>query len=676
MVQMIKVSDEFKEALNNDERNFDGSCTITLSDGTAVPVSDSDIWDGGFKFDDATSNNSTFDIGSAIVQKFTLILNNCYGDFTEYDFTGAEISDVNVSLELPSGKTETISKGVFTVSETSYDGDLITLECLDNMHKFDVGYSKSNLVYPATLLQIVQDACSCCNVVLATDSLQFEYHSYVISTRAVDESITFRDVLTWVGQISGHFWKCNAKGQLSAGWYDMGGLEKGENVHTFGLNTVTDLTADMDDVVITGVKVITENADLNQITVQSGSDGYVLAIDSNKFITADNASEIASMIGGRVVGLRFRPLSASLLPDPTVEAGDGAVVYDSETLSYKTFITNVEFSLDDDMQVSNDAESALRHSSERFSEAAKVYQSLKSHIQKNKSEWEKAYDELKKAMEGKNGLYPVMQTQSDGSTIINFCDTPTLEEATVVVRLSAGGWGMSTDGGKTWNVGALVNGTTITKILNAIGINANWINTGALTVIDEDGNTIFQVDVDKKTARFSGDIRIGSSNNKFGAIKVYDENGNMRTAIDRYGIWHIGDDRKAPYHYRTESCTVTINKADFLGGGTNVCYARAEFLMKGNLSDEFIDYWSQWGAVGVQATASIREIGSPGTPSSSGIYSLGTLGLGSISFGYDDAHDLIFKLRVECSYIMYGFNNISPRYVAPNHIKLDIHLVY
>lgn len=102
-----------------------------------------------------------------------------YDDFTEYDFTGAEISNIKVLLSL-SGKTEAVSKGVFTVNDTSYDGDIITLECLDNMHKFDVNYSKSNLTYPATLLQIVQDACRCCGMTLATDSLQFEYYNYVI----------------------------------------------------------------------------------------------------------------------------------------------------------------------------------------------------------------------------------------------------------------------------------------------------------------------------------------------------------------------------------------------------------------------------------------------------------------------------------------------------------------
>lgn len=506
---MVNVSDTFKAALEDDNRNFSGSCTITLTSDESIPIDNSQLWDNGFVIDDATSNTGGFDVGSAIAQKFTLRLNNMYDDFSDYDFTGAEISDVKVSLLLESGKTESVPKGIYTVNETSYDGDIITLECLDNMHKFDVGYSISNLAYPATLFQIVQDACGCCDVVLATDSLQFEHYDYVISEKPDDSTITFRDILTWVGQISGHFWKCNSKGQLTAGWYNMTDLSAGANIHTLQTNTVTDVSADMDDVVITCVRVITEDENSNQVTYQSGSDGYTIVIDSNKLVANDNAADIASMVGERIVGLRFRPMTVSTLQDPTIEAGDGAIVYDRKLKSYKTFFTNVVFSIDADNQMSNDAESALRNSAERFSEATKIYRDLIKRVNRNKTEWEKAYDELKKGMEGKNGLFPVMQKQEDGSTVLNFCDTPTLDKATVVVRLSANGWGMSTDGGKTWNVGALVDGTTITKILNAIGINADWINVGTLSgkyidarglvVLDSEGkNTTFKVTEDGK----------------------------------------------------------------------------------------------------------------------------------------------------------------------------------
>ena len=492
---MINVSAAFKAALENDNRNFLGSCTITLASGKSIPIDDSQLWDNGFVIDDSTSSTGGFDIGSAIVQKFTLRLNNMYDDFTEYDFTGAEISNVEVSLSL-SGKTEAVSKGVFTVNDTSYDGDIITLECLDNMHKFDVNYSKSNLTYPATLLQIVQDACRCCGVTLATDSLQFEYYNYVIQKKPDDNTMTFRDVLTWVGQISGHFWKCNKSGQVSAGWYNMSDLSAGRNIHTLQTNVVTDVNVDMDDVVITCVRIVTEDENSNQVTFQSGSDGYAVVIDSNKFINKDNAAEIASMIGGRVVGLRFRPMTVSSLQDPTIEAGDGAIVYDRKLKSYKTFFTNVVFSIDADNQMSNDAESALRNSAERFSEASKIYQDLKKHLNKNKTEWEKAMEELEKAMKEQVGLYPVIKTLDDGSKVYYMCDHQTLEESQVVFELNGKGWAVSTDGGNTWNAGLLIDGTMITKILNSIGINADWINTGALVVKDTNGDTLFRADID------------------------------------------------------------------------------------------------------------------------------------------------------------------------------------
>ena len=76
---------------------------------------------------------------------------------------------------------------------------------------------------------------------------------------------------------------------------------------------------DMDDVVITCVRVVTEDENSNQVTFQSGSDGYASVIDGNKLINKDNAAEIVSMIGGRVVGLRFRPMDVSALQDPTIE---------------------------------------------------------------------------------------------------------------------------------------------------------------------------------------------------------------------------------------------------------------------------------------------------------------------------------------------------------------------
>ena len=71
---------------------------------------------------------------------------------------------------------------------------------------------------------------------------------------------------------------------------------------------------------------------------------------------------------------------------------------------------------------------------------------------------------------------------------------------------------MSNDGGKTYPYGFFLTGDLIAKILYAHGINADYIDTGALTVRDSDGNIIFQVDMDTKKVIISGDnVVIGDS---------------------------------------------------------------------------------------------------------------------------------------------------------------------
>lgn len=493
---MIQVSDEFKQQLKTDNRNFKVSCTVTLKNGTVLPIDEENLWDDGFIVDKATSNSESFDIGAAITGKLTLRLSNIYNEFSEYDFADAEISEVKVTLSLSSGKNESVYLGIYTVNDTQYDGDIITLECLDNMYKFDVAWTRSKLTYPATLLQIVQDACSCCGVTLAPDSLQFEFYNYVIQSKPEDTSVTFRDVLVWVGQISGQYWKCNYKGQLTAAWYNMENLSEGTGIHELNNDVITDFNADMYDVTITGVKILIEAEEGEVLTYLSGKDGYVSVIEENKFITKDNGAEIAKMVGSRVTGLCFRPMTVSLLQDPTIEAGDGAIVYDHKLKEYKTFFTNVVFSLDDDLRVSNEAESVIRNNAERFTKETRAYQDIKRKIARQKSAVEASFENLKDAMKSIKGLYPVSEQQEDGSFILYLCDKPTLKESQVVIKMNAEGWGMSTDGGKTWNVGVLVNGTAIMKILNAIGINAEWINAGTIKAVDKDGNTTFLVDMD------------------------------------------------------------------------------------------------------------------------------------------------------------------------------------
>lgn len=545
---MIKTTEAYKEALK-EKGIFHHKAIIDFPDGSNDTVEDLDIYT--FQISDGTSNTSSFDLGAAIAQQLTLKINNIDGRFDEHDFNGAVIT-VQVGLELLNGAVEWLDKGKFTAEPGEESGNSISVKAFDDMTKFDQPYSLSKLVYPATLGTIVRDACSCCGVTLASDTAAFDNNNFIVQNRPDDSALTFRQVLQWVGQIACKFFRIDRFGKLSARWYNTDLLEatwvrkedtiwadiagnaildsEGQEIGTAieiplknGNSNIIDAdnsdeilkisdlltgsTIQTDDVVITGIRVNEEDGDsTEEITYQSGAEGYILEISGNKLIQSGSGATVAAYLGERLNGIQFRPMSVSTPADPAREAGDLGLVIDAKKRYHKTIFTNVEYTAHTSQNLISGAEAPTRLSSTRYSQATQVYKELRANLKRQKTEWDTAFDNLQEAMKTKNGLFPIHETMEDGSTILYFCDKPELSEATIVVKFSAAGWGMSTDGGKTWNSGWLVDGTMIAAILNVIGINAKWINAGALTVKDSDGKTIFEVDMDKKSVYMDPDM--------------------------------------------------------------------------------------------------------------------------------------------------------------------------
>lgn len=545
---MIKTTASYKEALK-EKGIFHHKAIIDFPDGSNDTVEDLDIYT--FQISDGTSNTSSFDLGAAIAQQLTLKINNIDGRFDEHDFNGAVIT-VQVGLELLNGAVEWLDKGKFTAEPGEESGNSISVKAFDDMTKFDQPYSLSKLVYPATLGTIVRDACSCCGVTLASDTAAFDNNNFIVQNRPDDSALTFRQVLQWVGQIACKFFRIDRFGKLSARWYNTDLLEatwvrkedtiwadiagnaildsEGQEIGTAieiplknGNSNIIDAdnsdeilkisdlltgsTIQTDDVVITGIRVNEEDGDsTEEITYQSGAEGYILEISGNKLIQSGSGATVAAYLGERLNGIQFRPMSVSTPADPAREAGDLGLVIDAKKRYHKTIFTNVEYTAHTSQNLISGAEAPTRLSSTRYSQATQVYKELRANLKRQKTEWDTAFDNLQEAMKTKNGLFPIHETMEDGSTILYFCDKPELSEATIVVKFSAAGWGMSTDGGKTWNSGWLVDGTMIAAILNVIGVNAKWINAGALTVKDSDGKTIFEVDMDKKSVYMDPDM--------------------------------------------------------------------------------------------------------------------------------------------------------------------------
>lgn len=499
---MIDTSAEYKTAILNN-RILHHEAIIEFADETILTPKDIDLYT--FKIAENTSNQNSFDIGSVIAKQLNLKISNIDAKYNKHKFSGAKIT-ARVGLEI-SGRTEWLKKGVYYAEPGSFSGDTISVTAYDSITKFDTPYSESTLKYPATLGEIVRDACSVCDVAMSADLAAFPQSDFVVQSRPSDSSLTFRQVLQYVGEIACLFFKMNEDDRLTASWYDTDLLESElveENAIKIEHYTGT---VETDDVVITGIHVVEDGSD-SETTYDYGTSGYMLEIKENKLIQDGNGASVAEYVGTKINGLMFRPLSIKCQGDPAREAGDIAVVTDRKGNKYKTILTGVTYTAKAQQDLICGAESPAQQSATRYSKATQVYRELRKTIRQQRTEFVKALESLQNAMDEKEGLYPITEELENGSHILYFCDHKTLEESKVVIKLSAEGWGMSTDGGKTWNVGALVDGTTITKILSAIGINADWINVGSLLgkfinakgmkVTDKDNRTTFYVDEDGK----------------------------------------------------------------------------------------------------------------------------------------------------------------------------------
>lgn len=496
---MIKTTDAYKEAIKKN-RILHHKVDITFPDGTTATAEDAEL--RSFQIKDNTSSQSSFDIGGAFAKQLTIKLDNMDGKFTDKNFDNAKIV-AKAGLEI-SGKTEWLDKGAY-YSETGIDtGNVITINAYDKMINFDRSYSLSKLQYPTTLLSIVQDACTCCNVTLAPDSASFPNNGYVVDERPEDSSINFRKVLQWVGQISCTFLMINDAGQLSLRWYDTDLLESDNMENSKDVVKITDFgtgsSLSTNDVVITGIKV-EESGEGTETTYQYGPDGYVLGISNNDLIQKGNGATVSEFVGKKLNGLQFRPMNLRCQSDPSIEPGDIGLVTDSKGRAHRTIFTAVTYTAYAQQELICGAETPTRLSITRCSEATKAYRDLRKNLLAQRTEFENALENLTEQMNKSKGLYPITVEQEDGSSILYFCDAPKIEDAKAVIKLSAAGWAMSSDGGKTWNSGALVDGEMIAKLLKAQGISADWINTGALRVLNKDGKEVLYINAETGEVR-------------------------------------------------------------------------------------------------------------------------------------------------------------------------------
>ena len=516
---MINVTEAYKEAIKED-RIFDLQDKIILKDDTEIPLIMSDVL--AYSINSATSSDSTFDVGSVVAAKLSLTIDNTDERFEDVDLTDARIS-TKIGL-LVEDSFEYVTKGIFYINSAQDSGDTIVIEAYDKILFLDLPYAESTLAYPATIREILQEACTHCGITLDTTTIGTGAN-YIVNSRPATDSLTFRDIVSYCGKILGKYAYISADQKLKFAWYE-------KSNSPYEITEQSSLTKNRSSMTITGARfgytVTTVKEGESEATEENktafvGTEGYVLTMEDNPLIqTEDMANKVMNILKSSVVGTTIRVYSLSCLSDPTIEAGDSIKVTDRKGRSFESFVTNC--TLCGNQELSLGAETETENQYQRFSISDKIVSKAHQNNQQLINDYNNEMQRLTDLMMGSFGIYKTEEKQKDGSTIFYLHDKETLKESTTIWKMTANAIAVSTDGGKTFNAGLGKDGNVITKVLSTIGINFDWAKGGTLN--------------------------LGGEKNGNGVLKVTDSSGNLVGMMSNDGLmanrgkvggWNISD---------------------------------------------------------------------------------------------------------------------------------------
>lgn len=571
---MINVSDAFKQKLQDGERVWQ-EVEITFPDGTVKTVKN-EIMGENCTFSDCAESSSfpigcvvcksmTLELDNtsdqwknynfymakvhAYIKMQTSVASSATTDELldeNYepilDQSGGAILATKAATE---DRVETIDKGIYTITTPEQYGEILSFTALDDMYKTNATYI-SHLVLPQSIETLVRDACETLGI---PSEVSMAHGNLIVSE--IPENMTFRQLFGWAAMLETANARLDSRGYLRFIRWDFSNVQEDYNavvdddgnvtfkggasidsesfisptgnwtIDSDGFLTLIESVADTseklkdfftsptvssDDIVITGIKLKNRENE-----AMYGSTGYVLELE-NDLVADSDLDTVAAQIGDSIIGAKFRNMSGELVYNPLIEFGDMAYTYDRKWNRYITPLTDVSCSVNGKTTVKTQADDPIRGQSKFQSESTKAIVEARRLVKKEQSAREKAVKKLEETLKNSSGLYETSVAQEDGSTITYLHDKPTLAESKNVIKFTAEAIGVSNDGGKTYPYGFFLTGDLIAKILYAHGINADYIDTGALIVRDSDGNIIFQVDMDTKKVIISGDnVVIGGS---------------------------------------------------------------------------------------------------------------------------------------------------------------------
>ena len=454
-------------------------CTPTK--GTAFNITDKDII-GAVTVDWSSVTGSKLDLGSACMSELSFTLENTDGAFDDKVFEGAQLY---VTTSFPTGSTtETVPIGYYTVDSPPRKLRSIKITAYDRMAKFNRAYD-TELAYPATLYQIVADACTKCGVPqkLPTNTL---HRGVSIPKRPEADNLTYRQVLVWAAELMGVSLYIDYDGKLTGGWYATNAKHTAIKASDRFTSGNTDFAEN--NIVFSGVRIV--GNDENKTEYLAGTKDYAFNIEGNLLVQSDMSIDaLATELKTARCSLTYTPMSCTTHSFPHLRPLD-ILNFETAQGTKKVVLTNVKWqSQNRCTKLEGKGETATQSGYATMGAFTPKQQAVLEQTRAQQAaqinDYEQATLALNETIANSMGLYVTRKADSSGAVITYYHDKPTLEGSNTIYCRNAGGYAWTNNGwnngSPNWEYGVSKDGDAVIRSIAANKISASYITTDILS---------------------------------------------------------------------------------------------------------------------------------------------------------------------------------------------------
>lgn len=474
-------------------------------------ITENDIAQGGFTYDNDLINGDTLQIGAMTAAEVKITLENADGRFNGVWFAGA-ILTVKLRIPLENGQYEVLPFGVYTVNEQPRTATMISLTAYDNLMRLDVPFDPS--VFPPSYVSeqdIVQAAMRACGLQCNDYSMFRSTTDVEVAKISSESTITWRQVIMWCCQLNCVNGIADENGYICFKFYEKYvpkplQTEAAESLETeYGDLLLADEVVE-NDFPITAAERYMDGSTFDEedcvITGHQFKDGdalypadanmeYGIQTENNLVWSASvRKEEKAAALNEEIAGFTYFPYQCNITPFPHLQLMDG-IDYVRNGTHHHSIITNLQFTLNGGMTIAAKAKSKVQKGWASIGALTPGQQAIIDSISHKITNTQADLDareqyllQFNETIAGSMGLYTTYKPQEDGSVVLYMHDEKELEQSQTIYTFGTNGFAWTNtgwnDGNPVWETGFDRNGNAILNAIYAYTLTADVITSGTL----------------------------------------------------------------------------------------------------------------------------------------------------------------------------------------------------